>query len=82
MLGPRHPAYYPAGNERALARTLSHAEREGDYYRLILQSCAARAPLVSPERERCALAELISEVISLEQRAKWSPVNGRALLNA
>jgi hypothetical protein len=61
---------------------LSHAERDGDYYRLILQSCAARAPLVSPERERCALAELIREVISLEQRAKWSPVNGRALLNA
>jgi glycosyltransferase involved in cell wall biosynthesis len=61
MLGLSYAGYYPVGNERALARILSRAERDQEYYRLLKNACAARAPLVAPERERAALHALISE---------------------
>lgn len=61
MLGVPYAGYYPVGNERALARILSRAERDHDYYRLLNNACAARAPLVAPKRERDALRALISE---------------------
>jgi putative glycosyltransferase (TIGR04348 family) len=61
MLGPRYPGYYPVADERVLARLLHRAECDPSYYERLVQSCAARAPLVAPERERLALDELISE---------------------
>ena len=62
MLGARYAGYYPACNERALARVLSRAERDSAFYRLIARACAARARLASPARERAALAALVDEV--------------------
>ncbi|HEV7391003.1 MAG TPA: selenoneine biosynthesis selenosugar synthase SenB [Burkholderiales bacterium] len=61
MLGVPYAGYYPVGNERALARILSRAERDHEYYGLLKNACAARGPLVAPERERAALRALISE---------------------
>lgn len=62
MLGSRYPGYYPVGDEGALARLLHRAECDRSYYERLAESCAARAPLVVPERERLALDELISEL--------------------
>lgn len=62
MLGARYAGYYPVGNERALARVLSRLERDSTFYRRLERACAARALLVTPERERTALAELVSEL--------------------
>lgn len=59
MLGARHPGYFALGNERALARLLGRAERDPAYYARLAESCAARAPLVAPARERKALSHLL-----------------------
>lgn len=61
MLGLRYPGYYEACDERALARVLSRAERDATYYASLQKACAARAALVSPERERSALEKLIAD---------------------
>ncbi len=62
MLGARYPGYFRLGDERALARLLTRAEREPAYYRSLNRSCAARAHLVSPDRERTALRRLVGEL--------------------
>jgi putative glycosyltransferase (TIGR04348 family) len=55
MLGVRYPAYYPVEDAPRLARLMSRAEHDGAYYRLLEDACAARAPLVTPKRERQGL---------------------------
>ena len=62
MLGAAYPGYYPVGNERALARLMSRAERDVLYYQALESACASRAPLVVPEREQAALEMLIAEL--------------------
>ncbi|HYH43020.1 MAG TPA: selenoneine biosynthesis selenosugar synthase SenB [Burkholderiales bacterium] len=61
MLGPRHPGYFPFGDERALARFLVRAEQDGDFYARLRSSSVSRASLVTPARERRALEQLLSE---------------------
>jgi hypothetical protein len=61
MLGPRHPGYFPVGDERALSRLLLRAERDPAFYERLRRSSLARARLVAPERERRALQRLIAE---------------------
>jgi putative glycosyltransferase (TIGR04348 family) len=63
MLGTRHPGYYPFGDERELARLITRAERDAAYYRSLLRACAARAPLVTPERERAGLKTLLDAAV-------------------
>ncbi|HUP95378.1 MAG TPA: selenoneine biosynthesis selenosugar synthase SenB [Burkholderiales bacterium] len=62
MLGAAYPGYYAVGNERALARLISQAERDEHYYQALESVCASRAPLVLPEREKAALEALIAEL--------------------
>ena len=62
MLGAAYPGYYAVGNERALARLISQAERDERYYQALERACASRAPLVLPEREKAALETLIAEL--------------------
>jgi putative glycosyltransferase (TIGR04348 family) len=62
MLGAAYPGYYAVGNERALARLMSRAERDERYYQALESACASRAPLVVPEREKAALEALIAEL--------------------
>jgi putative glycosyltransferase (TIGR04348 family) len=64
MLGARYAGYFRVGDERALARLLARAERDRAYYDHLKASCAARAVLVDPERERGALRDLVSELTS------------------
>ena len=64
MLGARYPGYFPVGRARPLATLLIRAEREPAFYRRLEGACAARAPLVSVERERASLAALVAELTS------------------
>lgn len=63
MLGTRYPGYYPVGDEHALARLIARAERDAAYYRSLLRACAARAPLVTPGRERRALKTVLDAAV-------------------
>lgn len=62
MFGREYPGYYPVGNERALAKLLSHAETDRKFYRRLERSCAARRLLVTAESEQRAINELIEEL--------------------
>lgn len=63
MLGARYPGYYPVGDARRLARLISRAECDNAYYRLLEAACAARAPLVAPERERQGLKTVVAAAV-------------------
>ena len=62
MLGRDYPGYYRFGDERALAKLLWRAETDRDFYSSLKRACRARSRLVTPERERTALAALVSEL--------------------
>jgi putative glycosyltransferase (TIGR04348 family) len=64
MLGAQYPGYFPLGDERALARLLLRAERDAAYYAALVRGCAARAPLVTPVRERESLGRLIADAVA------------------
>ncbi|MGI8540278.1 MAG: selenoneine biosynthesis selenosugar synthase SenB [Rubrobacteraceae bacterium] len=63
MLGEDYPAYFPAGDERHLARLLQRAESDPAFYALLEEKCAARRELFSPEREYAALERLLDDAI-------------------
>jgi glycosyltransferase involved in cell wall biosynthesis len=63
MLGTHYPGYYPFGDERALARVIVRAEQDAAYYRSLVRACAARAPLVTPARERRGLKTVLDAAL-------------------
>ena len=64
MLGRDYAGYYPAGNTRALARLLRRAQRDPAFYRRLAGQCGVRRRLVTPARERAALAAVVRELKS------------------
>jgi putative glycosyltransferase (TIGR04348 family) len=68
MLGREHPGYYRLADEHALARLLVRAERDRAYYAVLARSCAARAPLMQPERERASLERLLADLAAAPVR--------------
>ncbi|HZN24444.1 MAG TPA: selenoneine biosynthesis selenosugar synthase SenB [Burkholderiales bacterium] len=70
MLGPHYPGYYPLADERALARLLARAERDRAYYSALARACAARAKLVTPDRERDSLERLLADACATSQRVR------------
>jgi putative glycosyltransferase (TIGR04348 family) len=68
LLGADYPGYFPVGDSYALAARLSAAERDPAYYSALAQHCAARRPLVDPQRETSALASLLTDVGVLDLR--------------
>jgi putative glycosyltransferase (TIGR04348 family) len=62
MLGRGYAGYYPLGDERALARLLTRAETDRDFYRRLKRQCTARRALTRPARERQALRQLLREL--------------------
>ena len=62
LLGSDYPGYFPVGDSHALAARLSAAESDPAYYSALAQHCAARRPLVDPQREASALASLLADV--------------------
>ena len=62
LLGPDHPARYPAGDTGALAALLHRAETEGGFLDAVRAHGDARRDRFSPERERAAWAALLGEL--------------------
>ena len=65
MLGEDYPGYFPVGNERQLARLLSRAETDADFYAELVRLGRARRELMRPEQEASRLRQAIAE---FEQR--------------
>ena len=62
LLGPDHPARYPAGDTEALAALLHRAEAEPGFLDAVRAHGNARRDRFSPERERAAWAALLDEL--------------------
>ena len=62
MLGANYPGYFELEDDAALARLLTRAETDPDYYDSLRRACAERAGLTRPECERATLATLLAEV--------------------
>ena len=65
MLGRNYAGYYPCGDAQRLAEQLNRAETDPAFYALLKAQCAARKPLVQPEREKASLEKLMNEAASL-----------------
>jgi glycosyltransferase involved in cell wall biosynthesis len=62
LLGTAYPGYFPVGDTQALAKLLTRAEADGDFYRKLRKWCRRLSPLVEPKRELHAWAALLSEL--------------------
>jgi putative glycosyltransferase (TIGR04348 family) len=60
LLGADYAGYFPLENERALARLISRAASERDYYRLLKRQVGRHRALVSPRHEARALIDTLS----------------------
>jgi putative glycosyltransferase (TIGR04348 family) len=61
MLGDDYNGFFPVGNERQLARMISKAEHDPDFYAGLVTQCRGRRHLMQPEREACSLRQLVGE---------------------
>jgi putative glycosyltransferase (TIGR04348 family) len=64
MLGRDYSGYFPAGNERTLARMLWRVESDPKILRKLQGQVAGRRRLVQPAREKESLARLLADVAS------------------
>ncbi len=62
LLGADHPALYPPGDTRSLARLLRRVETDADLYRELAERSRTLAPSVHPAAERAAWLDLLDEV--------------------
>ncbi len=51
LLGEQYPAYYPVGNQRALARLMQRAATDAEFYRGLTEHVQQLQSLFRPERE-------------------------------
>ncbi|MBU1222633.1 MAG: TIGR04348 family glycosyltransferase [Gammaproteobacteria bacterium] len=61
MLGEDYPGYFPVGDERRLARLLSMAENDPDFYAALLSHARQRRGLMRPEQEASRLRQAVAE---------------------
>lgn len=59
LLGADYPGYFPVGDTAALANLLRRAESDNRFYKQLKASCARRAPLFRPSRERAQWRKLL-----------------------
>ena len=59
LLGEAHAAYFPAGDEQALATLLTRAEEDSDYLESLAAAAAIRQPQLTQEAELAAWGALI-----------------------
>ena len=64
LLGCDYPAYFPAGDTRALANLLARVESDTAFYNTIKAWCERLQPLVDPARERRSWENLLRELQS------------------
>jgi len=60
LLGKSYPGYYPAGNDRALAKLIARARRDPAFLKSLEKAVKARRPLTWPDTERSALRALLA----------------------
>jgi len=60
ILGDDYPGYFEPGRADELAALLGRAEADAEFYGLLRTRCEVLRPLVSPDRERGAWAELLA----------------------
>ena len=63
MLGAGYPGYFPAGDDRALARLLARAARDGRFRAQLSRSGRGRAGRFSREHERASLIESLEPLL-------------------
>jgi len=61
MLGEDYPGYFPVGDERRLAKLLSMAETDPDFYADLLSHARQRRGLMRPEQEASRLRQAVAE---------------------
>ncbi len=61
MLGEDYPGYFPVGDERRLARLLSMAENDPDFYAALVSHARQRRGLMRPEQEASRLRQTVAE---------------------
>ncbi len=61
MLGEDYPGYFPVGDERQLAKLLSMAETDPDFYAELLSQARQRRGLMRPEQEASRLRQVVAE---------------------
>lgn len=61
MLGENYPGYFPPGDERRLAKLLSMAEHDPDFYAELLSHALQRRALMRPEQEASRLRQAVAE---------------------
>jgi dimethylhistidine N-methyltransferase len=79
LLGEHHPGYFPVGDSAALAALIDRAERDAGFYAELARATAEHAPLIAPERERAAFAELLDQIVRF-RRIEGTQVDARAEL--
>ena len=68
LLGEGYPGYFDVGDTRGLARLLTRAETDGNFYRKLQSWCCRLKPLFDPDRERAAWKELLCGFTDPEQQ--------------
>jgi putative glycosyltransferase (TIGR04348 family) len=63
LLGEDYPAYYPVGDEAALATLLYRAEKMPAFYALLQKHIILRRELIRPAREKQSIKELVSALV-------------------
>ncbi len=61
MLGEDYPGYFPVGDERQLAKLLSMAESDADFYAALASRARQRRALMRPEQEASRLRQAVAE---------------------
>lgn len=69
MLGADYPGYFPVGDERRLAKLLSMAEHDPDFYADLLRHARQRRALMRPELEASRLRQAVAEFEQSSARA-------------
>ena len=59
LLGESYPAYYPVGDERALANLLYRSETIPTFYASLLKHIDLRRELIKPAREKQSIQEMV-----------------------
>jgi putative glycosyltransferase (TIGR04348 family) len=63
MLGRDYHGYFPAGDDRELARLFDRASRDRAFLTALQEQCARRAPLFAPEREQSHVIGLVRDAL-------------------
>jgi putative glycosyltransferase (TIGR04348 family) len=70
LLGREYPGLFAVGDAAQAAHLVTRAAREPAFLRKLARSCARRASLFAPERERSAVIRLVDNVLGYRTRKR------------